>query len=151
MMMRLETVAKELAAKLRLATPTQQRAASLVACQFALQAAPIEASIVSEALEQLRQQGELSQQRIAELSDLVAQLDEKYFDLQDKAKDNASLQAEMLRLFGQARAVSALSFAGGRDALAAAMEAIYEASATVDADSKIYEAVLLALNKFHAP
>ena len=144
-MMRLETVAKDLAAKLRTASPAQQRAASLVACQLALQAVPIEAPIVSETLEQLRQQGVLPQRRVAELNDLAAQLDGEYFDLQDKAEDDPALQSEALRLFGQARAVSALSFAGGQDALAAAMEAIYEASATMDDGSRIYDAVLLAL------
>lgn len=144
-MMRLETVAKDLAEKLRTASPAQQRAASLVACQLALQAAPIEASIVSETLDQLRQQGVLPQRRVAELNDLAAKLDGEYFDLQDKAEDDPVLQSKALCLFGQARAVSALSFAGGQDALAAAMEAIYEASATVDGGSRIYDAVLLVL------
>lgn len=143
--MRLESVAKDLVAKLQAANPTQQRAASLIACQFALQAAPIEATIISETLEQLRQHGVLTQQRVAELSDLAAQLDRKYFDLQDKAEDDSILQSEALRLFSQARTVSALSFAGGRDAQTAAMEAIYEASATVDDSSQLYNAVLLVL------
>ena len=144
-MMRLETVAKDLVTKLRTASPTQQRAASLIACQLALQAAPVEGGIVSETLEQLRRQGVLSQRRIAELNDLAVQLDRKYFDLQDNAEDDPAMQSEALRFFGQARAVSALSFAGGEDALTAAAEAIYEALATVDEGSQIWDAVLLAL------
>lgn len=145
MMMRLETVAKDLAARLRTATPSQQRAASLVACQLALQAAPMDTSVVSAAVEELRDQGVLSIQRVTELNALVAQLDQAYFDLQDRSEDEPDLQPKALRLFGQARAVSALSLAGGGDALAAAMEAIYEASVTVDDASRIYDAVLLAL------
>ena len=143
--MRLESAAKDVAAKLLAASPTQQRAASLVACQLALRAAPIEASIVSESLAQLQQHAIFPQQRVAELQDLAGQLDKEYFNLQDMAEDDSGLQTEVLRLFGQARAVSALSFAGGRDALVAAMEAIYEASATVDDSRIIYDAVLLTL------
>jgi len=83
----------------------------------------------------------LSQERIAELNELAIQFDDKYFDIQDKAEDNVALQTESLRLFSQARAVSALSFAGGEDALVAAMESVYEASMAFDDNSKFFATV----------
>lgn len=144
--MRLETVAKDLTAKLKAASSEQQRMAGLLACRLALQAAPMDYPVVLETLDQLQQYGVLPPQRIAELGNLAAQLDEKYFELQDNAEGDADLQAESLRLFSQARTVSALSFAGGDDALVAAMEAIYEASATDDDGSKIFKIVLSNLS-----
>lgn len=146
-MMRLETVARDLSEKLRLASTTQQQAASFAACQFALQATSVEVPIVLESLEQLRQHGMLSIQRVAELNDLAEQLDTKYFDLQDQAEDNPDLQADALRLFGQARAIAAVAFAGGRDVLTAVMEAIYEASVTVDDGAKVFDVALVALSE----
>lgn len=95
-MMRLETVARDLSEKLRKASPTQQQAASFAACQLALQAASVDTPVVLESLEQLRQHGALSIQQIAELNDLAAQLDTKYFDLQDQAEINPDLQADAL-------------------------------------------------------
>ena len=145
-MMRLEIAEKDVAKKLRLANPTQQRAASLVACELALEAAAIENPDVLSAIEQLKRDKQLTKEVLSELNALAAQLDEEYFDLQDRSEDDPSIQVESLRLFGQARAVKALSFAGGEDSLVAAMEAIYEASATVDDGSKIFEAVLLVLS-----
>jgi len=135
MNIRLETVAENLAAKLEAASSEQQRKASVVACELALQATSLNMPIVSESLEQLRKNGKLSQERIAELNDLVAQLDGRYFDIQDKAESNAALETEALRFFSQARVVSALSFAGGENALVAAKESIYEASMSFDDNS----------------
>ena len=143
-MMRLESIAGDLVAKLQVASSERQRAASLIACQLALQSAPIEAEIVSEALAQLKRDGVLTLQRIAELNDFAAMLDGKYLDLQDMAEESP-MKNETLLLFGQARAVSALSFAGGKDAFAAAVEAIYEASMTVDDSRIICDVVLSAL------
>lgn len=143
-MMRLETIASDLVAKLQVASPSQQRAASLIACQLALQLAPIEAAAVSEALAQLKQEGVLTQLRIAELNALAAKLDSKYLDLQDM-EEESPMKNEALLLFSQARAVSALSFAGGKDAYTAAMETIYEASMTVDDSRRIFDVVLSVL------
>ncbi len=146
-MMRLETVARDLSERLRKASPKQQQAASFAACQFALQAASVDAPIALESVEQLRQQGTLSIQRVTELTDLAEQLDSKYFDLQEQAEINPDLQADALRLFGQARAIAAVAFAGGKDVLTAAMEAIYEASVTVDDGGRVFDAALVALSE----
>jgi len=142
---RLETVAKNLAARLEASNSEQQRKASIIACEFALQAISLEIPIISESLGQLRQNKRLSQERIDELNNLVAQLDGRYFDIQSKAEDDVALQAEMIRLFSQARAVSALSFAGGEEALVAAMESVYEASMVFDDYSKLFSIVENAL------
>lgn len=143
-MMRLDAVAKNVAEKLKAASSEKQRSICLLACQLALDAAPIDSPLILEALELLRQKGVLPANKVEELNKLVVQLDEQYFDLQEKAEDDPSAKIESMRLFSQARAVSALSFAGNENALIAAMEAIYEASATVD-DESIFEAVLLRL------
>jgi hypothetical protein len=148
-MTRLETVAKDLAVKLKAASPKQQRVAGLAACRLALQRAPVDDPVVTESLSQLQQVGVLSLTLIEALNDLTEQLDTRYFDLQDKAEeagDDPDMRAESLRLFSQARSVAALSFAGGEDSLIAAMEAIYEASATSDDDNKFFDEVLKVLS-----
>ena len=149
-MTRLDTIAEDLSEKLRIASPAQQLAASYAVCRLALQAASVDTPIVLESLEQLRQHGTLSIQRVAELNDLAAQLDSKYFDLQNQAEVNPDLQAEALRLFGQARAVAAVAFAGGSDVLAAVMEATYEASVAVDDGDRVLYAALGALSERHS-
>jgi hypothetical protein len=138
---RLKTVADSLAAKLDASNSEQQRKACVLACELALQAAGLNIPIASEALNQLRQNGKLSQEEIEKLRNLAAQLDEKYFNIQDQDESGAALKAEALRLFSQARAVSSLSFAGGEDALIAAKESIYEASMSFE-DSAIFFAAL---------
>jgi hypothetical protein len=149
-MMRLETVARELSEKLRIASPAQQKAASFAACQLAIQAASVEAPIVLESLEHLRQHGTLSIQQVAVLNDLAEQLDSKYFDLQEQDELTPALQADALRLFGQARAIAAVAFAGGEDVLTAAMEAIYEASVTFDDGSRVFDAALATLSELRS-
>lgn len=140
-MMRLEMVAKDLAEKLRLTDTSTQRAAALYACELALQAAPTMNPDVLSAVEELRQNGRLKNQTLMKLNDLAANLDQQYFDLQEKAEEDPVVHFEYLRLFSQARAVAALSFAGGEHALISAMEAIYEASVTVEDATQIYDAV----------
>lgn len=145
--MRLETVAQDLSERLRKASPKQQHAASIAACQLALQAASVDEPIALESLEQLRQQGTLSIQRVTELIALAEQLDSEYFELQDQSEINQVFQADALRLFGQARAIAAIAFAGGKDVLTAAMEAIYEASVTVDDPGRVFDAAFVALSE----
>ena len=65
--------------------------------------------IIAESFEQLRQKGMLLQEQIEQFNNLAVQLDEKYFAIQDKAENNTALEADALRFFRQARAVSALS------------------------------------------
>jgi hypothetical protein len=145
MIMRLEMVEKGLVEKLKLVSQEQRRSAVKVACELAFQACPVDVPIVVESLRQLRSGNELTTDQVSGLDALAAQLDEKYFDLQDSLDEGQNLNEEGLQLFSQARAVSALSLAGGEDSLMTATEAIYEASSAVDDGAYIFKAVLSVL------
>lgn len=131
-MTRLESLSPDLGDKLQRASAVKQRAASLAACEFAISHAKVEHAIVEKALEKVRRAGVLAPQERDELVALAEQLDEEYFNLQEAAEEGRASTEDYMRLFGQARAVAALSFAGGEDALQAATEAIYEAAATTE-------------------
>jgi len=149
MMKRLETVSKGISARLASSEPMKQRRASVVACELAIQATGLDVPIISESLEQLRQNGKLSLERIAELNKLANQLDERYFDTQDALGDNSenseALQAESLQFFGQARAVSALEFAGAANPFDSATESTYEAQATIEDRNAFFSIIEKAL------
>ncbi|MFB3304719.1 hypothetical protein [Pseudomonas sp. AMR01] len=143
--MRLKMVEESLVEKLKVVSEEQRRRAVKVACELALQACPVEVPIVAESLRYLQSGNKLTTYQVSGLVALAAQLDEKYFDLQDSLDEGQSLNVEGLHLFSQARAVSALSLAGGEDSLMAATEAIYEASSAVDDGTHIFKAVLSVL------
>lgn len=145
MIMRLEEVEKGLVEKLKVASEKQRRSAVKVACELAFQACPVDGPIVVESLKQLCLGSKLTAEQVSGLDNLAAQLDEQYFDLQDSQNEGQNLDAEVLRLFSQARVVSALSLAGGEDSLMTAAEAIYEASSAVDDRVYIFKSVLLVL------
>ena len=103
-----------------------------MACKIVLQACRVEVSIVAKSLRYLQSGNKPATDQVSGLDTLTARLDEKYFDLQDSLDEGQSLNGEGLQLFSQARAVSALSLAGGEDSLMAATAAIYDASSAVD-------------------
>lgn len=144
-MMRLEQVAKTVADQLKISSVEQLRAASLVACKLALRISHVDNQKVLEALNVFQQEGKLSTEAQSFLKILAEQLDESYFELQEKAENDPKKVTAYLRVFAQARAVSALSYAGIDDPLTGAMEAIYEALATVEDPRIIYDAVLPVL------
>jgi hypothetical protein len=131
-MTRLETLAPDLADKLRRASPMQQRAAGVAATAFALAHAKLEHPLVEKALATLRAGGVFTPPDKAQIDALLARLDEEYFELQEAAEEGRASTDDSLRRFSQARAVAALSCAGNEDAFAAATEAVYEAAATTD-------------------
>jgi hypothetical protein len=133
--MRLETVEKGLVERLKAASQKQQRSAVRVACELAFQA--VDMPLVVDSLEQLRRGEKFTIGQISALENLAAKLDEQYFELQDGLDDEQNLDVNALQLFSQARAVSALSLAGGENSFMSAAEAIYEASSAVDDGSKI--------------
>lgn len=104
--------------------------------------------IVVESLKQLCLGNKLMAEQVSRLDVLAAQLDEQYFDLQESLNEGQGLDVKVLRLFSQARVVSALSLAGGDDSLMTATEAIYEASSAVDDRVYIFRSVLLVLSEF---
>jgi hypothetical protein len=77
--------------------------------------------------EKLRPAAVLTPKDKADLAALVTQIDEEYFALQEAAQEGRANTEDYMLVFGQARAVAALTFAGGEDTLQAAAEAIYEA------------------------
>ncbi len=138
-MIRLESVDKDLATKISAASSLQQRAVCLIACQIALQTVKIDIPIVKLAIEEIRVEGILSIQRMEELNSLLVHLDDSYFELQERSEIEIELLPEVLRIFNQARALSALSFAGSHNALTAAMESVYEASLTLEDATSLYD------------
>jgi hypothetical protein len=144
-MTRLDSLSADLADKLRRASSAKQRAASLAASKFAIARAEVEHPLVEKALEKVRTAGVLTPKEKAELDALAAQLDEEYFALQEAAEEGRASTDDYMRLFGQARAVAALAFAGGEDALQAATEAIYEAAATTDDKEELAALIQSAL------
>lgn len=91
MIMRLEMVDKGPVEKLKLVNNEQRRGTVKVACELAFQASPIEVPIVVESLRQLRSGNKLTTDQVFGLNALAAQLDEKYFDLQDSLDEGQSL------------------------------------------------------------
>lgn len=144
--MRLDTIDAQIANKLLRASSSQQRAASLLASELAIKATHIQDSLVLDALEILRKEGRLSFEIRNDLNKLVERFDEEYFDLQNKVDSDGDANADCLRVFSQARAVSALSFAGVEESYEAAAESIYEASACFDDSNYIFDAVTNILN-----
>ncbi|CAD0266717.1 hypothetical protein EKA85_14405 [Pseudomonas veronii] len=147
MIMRLEMVGKSLVKKLKVASKEQRRSAVKVACELAFQTSSVGVPVVAESLAQLRFGNKLTTEQLSELDALAEKLDEQYFDLQDSLNEGQELGMEALQLFSQARAVSALSLAGGEDSLMATTEAIYEALSAVDDGSCIFKAVLSILSE----
>ena len=145
-MTRLETLSPYLKDRLQRASAAQQRTASLTACEFAIRRAEVQHPLVEQALVKIRAGSILTSKEKADLDSLVEQLDEEYFALQEAAAEGRASSDAYLRPFGQARAVSALSFAGEEDAFRAASEAIYEASATTDDADELVALVQSVLN-----
>jgi hypothetical protein len=144
-MTRLETISRDLADKLRRASAAKRRAASLAASEFAVVRAKIEHPLVERALEKLRAAAVLTPKDKADLGALVTQIDEEYFALQEAAEEGRANTEDYMRVFGQARAVAALTFAGGEDTLQAAAEAIYEGGATTDDKEELAALIQIAL------
>jgi hypothetical protein len=144
-MSRLETISSSIAVSLSQASETRQRAACLAACEFAVEHSGVNSPVVEQALQALRQSNPVAPQVKRELEALTQRLDDEYFDLQEAAENGTASEDEWKRAFSQARAASALVFASGEDALEAASEAVYEATATVDDNSELIAIVANAL------
>lgn len=128
-MERLGAISPELVDKLRRVPRARQRAVALLACEFAIGRTSVTHPLVEEVLQQLRA-GELPDAvKRAEVEQLTGQLDEKYLDLQEAAEESGVGADDYLRVFAQARAIAALSFAGNPNTFEASTEAIYEAAA----------------------
>lgn len=144
-MTRLETLSPQLTNKLRLASTAKLRAASLAASEFAVFHATIEHPVVERTLENVRRSRILTPMERAEVDALAEKLEEEYFTLLEAAENGQVAVSDRVRLFTQARAVAALSFAGAESTFEAASEAIYEASATTDDHGELLAIIEAAL------
>jgi hypothetical protein len=144
-MTRLDALSTRLAAALRQASEERLRSACLEACEFAVQQTGVESPFVDDALRSLRSSKPLSLDYREALDALAGRLDDEYFGLQEAAEDGRATVDDYMRPFGQARAVTALSFATDQDAFKAANEAIYEAAAAVADKEELVAAVLKVL------
>ncbi|MBW3542015.1 MAG: hypothetical protein KY476_17235 [Planctomycetes bacterium] len=136
-MVRLETLALEVARHLRHLPEPELREIALAACDFALARTNFKAPIVTEARDRLARGESLSPESLAALERLATELDERYLELQD-ATDPAAPQSAVLRAFADARAAAALLHAFDPDALTAATEAVYEAAMTAENPSDLF-------------
>ncbi|MCE9545215.1 MAG: hypothetical protein K8T25_06825 [Planctomycetia bacterium] len=144
-MSRLETISATLVKRIRRASPSKQRAAALAAATLAVSATNVNHPAVTKSIAFLKAQKKVTARQKNELKSLLSDLDEEYFTLQEAAEDGTASTDDCLKLFSQARAVSAVLFAGSDDPLEAATEAIYEATATSDDPKSILSAVDAAL------
>jgi KaiC/GvpD/RAD55 family RecA-like ATPase len=144
-MNRLESLAPDVAERLRQASPDKQRAAALAACQFAIAKADVRHAGIEDACNGLRKGDGLSTAQLSEIESLAASLDNEYFDLQEAAEEGRANTEDYLRKFAQARAVSALLFASKSDSLEASTEAVYEAAAAVEDKERLFATIESAL------
>ena len=129
--MRLNIVSEELVTQLSNCSVEKQRFLSLLVCKAVLKLNHVENMSVESAVNFLEKNHFLTNQQRNELDHLVAELDNQYFELQENPANEDS-EVRTLLYFGQARAISALSFAGMEDAFIAVSEAIYEALKSID-------------------
>jgi hypothetical protein len=139
--MRLDTIDKPLVDDLVKATRELQRKAAMTACEIAINSTGLDIAVVDTCLDHLRHGHLLSAHPHAELERLIVDLDEQYFDLQH-LDDALSLQ-----MFGQARALSAVKFAGEAHSLLTISEAIYEASLATENGAYVLDAVRKILSE----
>ncbi len=125
---RLDSIAPELVARITGASPQQQRRIAVEAASLAVTAVGLHNPATEHALRVLRAGGLDSQVRQA-VEQLVEQLDETAWDLQEQAEGGRAEQAAYQQAFQRARAASSLAFALADDPQAAALEGVYEAEA----------------------
>ncbi|MCL6308573.1 hypothetical protein QQL38_20050 [Pseudomonas syringae] len=144
MITRLETIDKALVDQLKRSTVEQQRKSAIAACELAFKINKVNVPDAVICLEIIQSGNLISSEKIKKLEGIIAHLDEQYFDSQDNADHN--INAQSLQYFSQARAISALIFAGKEQSPTAASEAIYEASSSVDDGAIILKKVRSALS-----
>lgn len=140
---RLDTKAPALADALRNATAEQQRVAVLTACETVVALVELaNAEDVKEPLRLLRAALPVDAAHRDRLLALAQRFDEEYFRASETTD---GLNAQALRSFAKARAVSALAIAVASD-LTTSHEAIYEAISSLDDSSDVVSAVARALS-----
>lgn len=128
---RLSTIAPDLAASLERAQPDRLRRVAASAADLAIERTRLNDPRLEAALGALREGrlGETSERTGVEC--LASELDEIAWDAQEKAEAGDQTRESYVFAFRRARAAAAVGFALEADALAAALEATYEAQAAV--------------------
>lgn len=135
---RLDSVDQQLSARLQEASVERQRTAAASAALLAVSSAGMTGDIVEDGRAALAN-GLTGPQHQSRLHELVAELDERAFGLQEDHPD------EYIAVFCRARAAAALACALDSDPRIAALEGVYEAQAAVDEPERIIEAARSAL------
>lgn len=146
MVARLESYFPDLYEKLQGASSAKRKQAVLKACEMAVELAGVSDSAVLACLESLRRGETVSREIVVNLSRISNELDEQYFDLQDVSDDEQSFGKEVLKVFGQARAVAALVFFTTEESVQSASEAVYEAILSVEDGEKVVMRVIEVLD-----
>lgn len=119
------------------------RQACLLACEFAVALNEPFESLVVDALETLRLRQLYRSGVVAQLDDVMNLLDDRYFDLKERAEeagpDQEQLTKQYAEYFRKARTVAALRYAADENPFEAATEAIYEAAASVPDNSILFD------------
>lgn len=147
MTIRLKSVSECLVNKLSDVSSNQRKKAIIVACADAVNASGVSIPIVDEAIEKLRRGELFSAELVMVLINLSDKLDFLYFDSQEKSEKNRISNAKYLKLFSQARAVSALALGGSDETLFSTAEAIYEASMAVNNQDIFINNILSTLSE----
>lgn len=130
--LRLSTLAPDAVKRLRAMTEHQRRETVAAACDYALERTGLKSALLDSARERLHSHQPLSAEQRTALESLAADLDNRYFDLQESALEGTNGSDEAAHFFSQARAISALLFAFDSDSLTASTEALYEAAMSGD-------------------
>lgn len=128
---RFELVSRELAGRLEKLTDPDLRKIALAAARMAVSEVGLKHAVVTEALQALAAGGFETPSVRKRLAELVQELDERQWDLQDLVDQNKAPKTAHTTAFRQARAANSLLCAMDSDALGAAQEALYEANTAI--------------------
>jgi hypothetical protein len=141
---RLDGSAPVRADALRRANDATRRRVAFAACETAVADAGIDDERVRDGLDCARVGAEMSPAAARDVETLVGELDEIAWHVYE---DERSSEAEYLRAFRRARAAAAVAAALRPDALAASLDAVYEASFGVEDERSVWRAVARALGE----
>lgn len=143
--MRLNTISSELAEKIMVAQPQQQRAAALVACRISMAQTSMTLTVATETLKALEANEQISEQTRATLRNLTDELDLRYFELMDGEATDFAAETTARQFFSQARAIASLAYASEGNFPMSVVEAVYEAALSTDDPHRVIDAVDAAL------
>lgn len=142
---RLELISKDLSHQIEQATDKRRRIVSQAVCEYIIAKVTLNHQLIGESLHALKVGNWGDQELLSRMEVLVADLDDEYFNLQEKSDEGIIDEHVYLDAFQKARAANAVFFALKRDSLEAARESIYEACAAVDDPQEIINTAFTSL------